>query len=91
MAAKRTPAHADSPEVPGACCRVEAVISIDERGQMVLPKDVREKTNIRAGEKVAVISCDAGPTVCLLLVRADDLTGLVTQFLGPLVKQTSRG
>jgi len=91
MTGRRTPSRADVPELPGACCRVEAVISIDERGQMVLPKDVREKTNIHAGEKVAVISCDAGPAFCLLLVKAGDLNGLVTQFLGPLVKQISRG
>ncbi|MHA1431222.1 MAG: HgcAB-associated protein HgcC, partial [Candidatus Freyarchaeota archaeon] len=25
------------------CCKVEAIISIDERGQMVLPKEVRDK------------------------------------------------
>ena len=28
---------------PGSGCKVEAVLSVDERGQMVLPKDVREK------------------------------------------------
>ena len=26
----------------GECCQVAAVVRVDERGQMVLPKDVRE-------------------------------------------------
>ena len=26
-----------------SCCKVEALVSIDERGQMVLPKELREK------------------------------------------------
>jgi antitoxin PrlF len=25
-----------------SCCRVESLISVDERGQMVLPKELRE-------------------------------------------------
>ena len=36
-----------------SCCRVESIISVDERGQMVLPKDLRDKANIRAGDKLA--------------------------------------
>jgi len=24
------------------CCRVESIVSVDERGQMVLPKEIRE-------------------------------------------------
>ncbi len=30
--------------------------SVDERGQMVLPKDVRDKANIKPGDKLAVVS-----------------------------------
>jgi hypothetical protein len=26
-----------------SCCRLESIISIDERGQMVHPKEIREK------------------------------------------------
>ena len=39
-----------------ACCNVEAVVSIDERGQMVLPKEIREKAGIKAGDKLAVMA-----------------------------------
>ncbi len=32
---------------PETCCQVEALVSIDERGQMVLPKDIRDKLGLR--------------------------------------------
>ncbi len=90
MPTRRNVPRSPAADSPPECCRVESVISIDERGQMILPKDVREKTNIRAGEKVALISCEGAQISCLLLVKVEDLTGLVTQFLGPLVNQIGR-
>ena len=39
------------------CCKAESVVTVDERGQMILPKEIREKTNIRAGDKLALVSC----------------------------------
>ena len=38
------------------CCRVEAVVNVDARGQMVLPKEVREKAGIKADQKLAVVT-----------------------------------
>ena len=69
------------------CCKVESLISIDERGQMVLPKDIRDKANIHAGDKLAVVSWEKDGTVCCLtLIRADELAGIVKNILGPLIK-----
>ena len=66
-------------------CRVEAVLSVDERGQMVLPKDVRERAGIRNGEKLALISCEKeGQVCCLALIKAGELSGMVKGMLGPL-------
>ena len=81
----------DSCCAPGAdltgCCKVEAVVPIDERGQMILPKEVRDKAGIKAGEKLAVISCGSGSQVgCLCIVRAEGLGGILKSFLGPLLK-----
>ena len=39
-----------------SCCRVEVVVSIDERGQMVLPKEIRQRADIHPGDKLALIS-----------------------------------
>ncbi len=69
---------------PGAsCCRVEAVVAVDERGQMVLPKEVRERVGIKAGEKLAVVCCGES-NCCLALVKAEALGSLAKGMLGPL-------
>lgn len=68
-------------------CRVESIISVDERGQMVLPKELREKANIHAGDKLAVVSWDKGGEICCIyLIKAEYLAGRVKDFLGPLIK-----
>ncbi len=72
---------------PGAsCCKVESLVSVDERGQMVLPKEIREKAGIAPGEKMAVVSWEKkGKVCCLFLVKADDIAGYVKDFLGPFM------
>ena len=70
-----------------SCCKVESIISIDERGQMVLPKELREKANIRAGDKLAIVSWDKGGEICCLyLIKAEYLAEHVKDFLGPMMK-----
>jgi AbrB family looped-hinge helix DNA binding protein len=70
------------------CCKVEALVSVDERGQMVLPKETREKANIRAGDKLAIISWEKGDNICCLtMIKADDLTDMVKDLLGPLMTE----
>ena len=72
----------------GACCKVEALVSVDERGQMVLPKETREKVGIQAGDKLAVIRLEKdGRTCCLALVKAEDLAGMVKTLLGPMMEE----
>lgn len=73
---------------PGSGCQVEAVLSVDDRGQMVLPKDVREKAGIRTGDKLALISWEReGRICCLALMKADSLSGMVKGILGPLMNE----
>jgi antitoxin PrlF len=74
------------------CCKVESVVTVDERGQMVLPKDLRDKAGIKAGDKLAVVSYAGkdGKTSCLTLVKVDDLSDLVKQMLGPVFKEISK-
>jgi antitoxin PrlF len=74
---------------PGSGCRVEAVLSVDERGQMVLPKDVRERAGIRTGDKLALISWERnGSVCCLALMKVENLSGMVQDVLGPLMHET---
>ncbi len=72
-------------------CRVESIISVDERGQMVLPKELRDRANIRAGDKMAVISWDReGEVCCIYLIKTERLAEGVKDFLGPMMKDMTR-
>jgi AbrB family looped-hinge helix DNA binding protein len=69
------------------CCNVEALVTVDERGQMVLPKELREKAGIRAGDKLAVTSWEKdGKVCCIALIKAGSLEPLVKGVLGPVMK-----
>jgi antitoxin PrlF len=77
-----------SPEDMAGCCKVEALVSIDERGQMVLPKEARDKAGIHPGDKLAVISWGKGGEVsCLTLMKAEAFSGMVKGMLGPLMEE----
>jgi antitoxin PrlF len=68
-------------------CRLEAVVGVDDRGQMVLPKDLREKMGIRPGDRLALVGWERkGRTVCATMVKAEDLSGPVREVLGPMVE-----
>jgi AbrB family looped-hinge helix DNA binding protein len=70
------------------CCKVESVVSIDERGQMVLPKEIREKANIKAGDKLALVSWEQVNDINFIaFIKIEDLNKLVQQMLGPSLKE----
>ncbi|MBU1671335.1 MAG: AbrB/MazE/SpoVT family DNA-binding domain-containing protein [Actinobacteria bacterium] len=72
---------------PVTTCRVESVLNVDERGQMVLPKDVRSRAGIKPGDKLAVVTHERdGEVCCITLVKADALTEMVKGVLGPVLK-----
>ena len=68
------------------CCQIEAIVSFDDRGQLVIPKDIRKKFNLKAGEKFAFISCtDDKDLCCFTIVKAGALQGMVKSALGPML------
>jgi AbrB family looped-hinge helix DNA binding protein len=69
------------------CCAVEAIITVDERGQMVLPKELRARAGIKAGDKFAVTSWEKdGKICCIALIKAENLEVMVKSALGPVMK-----
>lgn len=67
-------------------CKVESLVTVDDRGQMVLPKDLRDKAGIRGGDKLAVIGWEKeGKVCCLSLIRVEELSTMVKGMLGPLM------
>jgi len=76
-----------TPEGPAAgCCRVESLVSVDDRGQMVLPKELRDRADIKAGDKLAVVAWEReGAVCCITLIKADALAEQIKGFLGPIL------
>ncbi len=71
-----------------ACCKVESIVTVDERGQMVLPKEIRAKADIRAGDKLAVVSMEKdGKICCLSLIKVEELERMVKSILGPVMDE----
>jgi antitoxin PrlF len=63
---------------------VEAVATVDDRGQMVLPKAIREKAGIKAGDRLAIVTLVRdGKVCCLHLFRSEDLASGVREILEP--------
>ncbi len=74
------------------CCGVEAVVTVDARGQIVLPKELRELAGIGTGDKLAVVSMrSAGRVCCLSLMKVEELSGTVRDILGPVARELSTG
>ena len=72
------------------CCAVEAIVTVDDRGQMVLPKELRAKAGIKAGDKFAVTTWQKdGEVCCIALIRAGNLESMVKGMLGPLMNDIS--
>jgi AbrB family looped-hinge helix DNA binding protein len=73
-------------KMPG-CCRMEAVVTLDSRGQIVLPKDLRERAGLEKGDKLMVVACeDEGKVCCITLMKADNSNEMVREMLGPMLK-----
>jgi bifunctional DNA-binding transcriptional regulator/antitoxin component of YhaV-PrlF toxin-antitoxin module len=54
---------------------------------MVLPKELRERAHIRAGDKLAVISWEKdGRVCCISLIKVEQLAEIVKGMLGPVMK-----
>jgi AbrB family looped-hinge helix DNA binding protein len=70
------------------CFKVESLVSVDERGQMVLPKEIREKAAIAAGDKLAIVTWEKDKKICCIsLIKANELVGMVKNMLGPMMQE----
>jgi antitoxin PrlF len=87
---KKTPGCGEASTAMGipCCCQVDAVVSVDARGQLVLPKEVRDRAGIKAGDKFVVVSYKPGEeSCCLFLIKAEEFASTVKTMLGPMVKE----
>ncbi|MFA5795387.1 MAG: HgcAB-associated protein [Candidatus Brocadiia bacterium] len=71
----------------GQCC-MESMVTVDERGQMVLPKTLRDKAGIRAGDKLTLIGWQKGGKVCCIsMIKSDNFAQVLKNMLGPMMKE----
>lgn len=70
---------------PKECCALEAVVSVDERGQLVLPKELRVRAGIGAGDRLALVSYlgENGEICCITMVKTDAVAGALRSVIGP--------
>ena len=65
-----------------SCCSIEAIVTVDSKGQIVLPKTLREKAGFKADEKIALITFgDEGKISCILMIKAEQLGDAVAQAI----------
>ncbi len=69
------------------CCKIDAVVTVDAKGQIVLPKDLREKAKIKPNDKLAIIEFQRDSEVCcIVMLKVDALEDTVKNLLGPVFK-----
>jgi antitoxin PrlF len=70
------------------CCKVDAVVTMDSKGQLVLPKDLREKAMLKPNDKLAIIGCESdGEVCCIIMIKAERLGNTIKDLLGPMFKE----
>jgi AbrB family looped-hinge helix DNA binding protein len=72
---------------PKECCKINAVVTIDQKGQIVLPKDLREKANLNPNDKLALIAIEQdNTTCCIVMMKTEALQNTVKCMLGPILQ-----
>lgn len=72
----------------GCGCKVESLATVDDRGQMVLSKELRQKAGIEPGDKLAVTTWEQdGKICCITLIKVEALTGMVKDMLSPVIRE----
>jgi antitoxin PrlF len=67
------------------CCKINAIVTIDSKGQIVLPKDLREKAKLKPNDKLALVAFEReGEVCCIVMLKADALGKSVKNMLGPV-------
>jgi AbrB family looped-hinge helix DNA binding protein len=68
-------------------CKIDAIITMDAKGQIVIPKDLREKADLKATDKIAVVAYEKeGKVCCIIMIKAERLAGAISKTLSPLLK-----
>ena len=71
---------------------IEAIATVDARGQIVLPKSTRDAFGLAAGSRLAVVVKSYGSTpCCITLMPASDLESRVREVIDSSSEPTPGG
>ena len=66
--------------------KIDAVVTVDAKGQVVIPKSLREKAGFETNGKIAILSLEKdGKFCCLLMIKAEKLDEAVKKTLSSKV------
>jgi len=69
----------------GSECKIESIVTMDSKGQIVLPKDLRERMGFQPNQKIALIAFEQKQDLCcVLLIKAEKLGEAVTKTLSEM-------
>ncbi|MFX1390100.1 MAG: HgcAB-associated protein HgcC [Promethearchaeota archaeon] len=69
------------------CCKVVALVTVDKKGQILLPKDLRDTEDIKEGDRFTIINVNPGGKQCvLILMKANLLEPMVQEALSPVLE-----
>lgn len=58
---------------------------------MILPKELRDKAEIKAGEKLALVTCEKdGKVCCISIIKAEEFKESIKKTFGPLFEELFR-
>ena len=76
-----------SSEEGSSCCHVEGVVTIDAKGQIVLPKSLREEMELEEKDKLIVVSMkDKGKIASISLFKSKAMDNMVKIMLKPVME-----
>ncbi|MBS7619626.1 AbrB/MazE/SpoVT family DNA-binding domain-containing protein [Candidatus Bathyarchaeota archaeon] len=71
-----------------SCCRVYSIVTVDSKGQIVLPKEVREEFNIGQNDRLVLIGFGSEKDhCCMVIMKADRLNSTLASMLQPIFKE----
>ena len=70
-----------------SCCHVEGVVTIDAKGQIVLPKSLRKEMELKEKDKLIVVSMkDKGKITSISLIKSKAMDNMVKIMLKPVME-----
>lgn len=67
--------------------RFEGLLTVGERGQVVLPKALRNEAKIDAGDRLVVVCVGKGEKSFILLLKAERVSEMLKRVFGPILKE----